>query len=556
MNKLNYILAVLCASSVMPAAAQETYMSANLATHDLNGTARYVGMGGALDALGADISTISTNPAGVGLFRHSSVSATLGVISQGDVPSFGSGSKTHFSFDQIGFVAANRTGSNSYVNFGVNYHKGRDFNMILAATDALNHASLNKLSFIKAKKGNEIQGGYSLDQISNSGEMMGYANDASNERAFSYTLYDYLNANVFIPSPSNPADRNLWGYNEATGYMFNRKSKGYIGEYDFNISGNQNNRIFWGASLGISDIHYSDVSGYAENLVDKNDVAVGNAVYNDTREIKGVGFNVKAGVILRPVAESPFRIGLSVETPTFYELTLRSYTTVSTDVPGTNYSVGATRNPEKYEFKLNTPWKFGLSLGHTVGDYLAIGAGYEYADYSSIDNRIIDGEDMNYWGDYSSTSTSDREMNEDTERNLKGVSTFKLGLEYKPAPDLAVRFGYNYISPMYNSNGVKSGQVLSYANAYTSSADYVNWKSTNRITCGLGYRFDHVNVDLAYQYSATNGDFFPMKNQESVVAEYEDINGGTVKETEINAVTSKKVSNNRHQVMLTIGYTF
>lgn len=44
------------------ASAQETYDNAQLANKDLNGTARYVGMGGAMEALGADISTIGTNP--------------------------------------------------------------------------------------------------------------------------------------------------------------------------------------------------------------------------------------------------------------------------------------------------------------------------------------------------------------------------------------------------------------------------------------------------------------------------------------------------------------
>ena len=58
-------LSIIFAASLlsMPLSAQETYENANLATQDLNGTARYVGMGGAMDALGADISTIGTNPA-------------------------------------------------------------------------------------------------------------------------------------------------------------------------------------------------------------------------------------------------------------------------------------------------------------------------------------------------------------------------------------------------------------------------------------------------------------------------------------------------------------
>ena len=44
--------------------AQETYDNAQLATKDLNGTARYVGMGGAMEALGADLSA-PTLPASV-----------------------------------------------------------------------------------------------------------------------------------------------------------------------------------------------------------------------------------------------------------------------------------------------------------------------------------------------------------------------------------------------------------------------------------------------------------------------------------------------------------
>lgn len=63
----------------LPMAAQETYQNTRLLGNDLNGTARYVGMGGAMEALGADISTISTNPAGLGLFRKGQV--TLPVVS-------------------------------------------------------------------------------------------------------------------------------------------------------------------------------------------------------------------------------------------------------------------------------------------------------------------------------------------------------------------------------------------------------------------------------------------------------------------------------------------
>ena len=38
---------------------------------ELNGTARYLGMGGAFGALGGDISAMNTNPAGLAIYKRS-----------------------------------------------------------------------------------------------------------------------------------------------------------------------------------------------------------------------------------------------------------------------------------------------------------------------------------------------------------------------------------------------------------------------------------------------------------------------------------------------------
>ena len=110
MNHLKHILFASALVASMSAAAQETYQDTKLAASQLTGTARYVGMGGAMEALGADISTISTNPAGVGLFRKNQISLTAGVIAQSGADnsvSFGKyaidfdGKKSHPTFDQV-----------------------------------------------------------------------------------------------------------------------------------------------------------------------------------------------------------------------------------------------------------------------------------------------------------------------------------------------------------------------------------------------------------------------------------------------------------------------
>ena len=126
MNKILFMTLVTVSS--LTVSAQETYENAILANEDLNGTARYVGMGGALEALGADISTIGSNPAGIGLFRKSSISTSFGLVSQDGVKSFRNADKTNMSFDQIGLVYSTKLDRNSILNFGFNYHKSKNFN--------------------------------------------------------------------------------------------------------------------------------------------------------------------------------------------------------------------------------------------------------------------------------------------------------------------------------------------------------------------------------------------------------------------------------------------
>ena len=62
MNK-KIVLAFVASMGMLMASAQDIYKVESLVGSDLNGTARFVGMGGAMSALGADLSTMNSNPA-------------------------------------------------------------------------------------------------------------------------------------------------------------------------------------------------------------------------------------------------------------------------------------------------------------------------------------------------------------------------------------------------------------------------------------------------------------------------------------------------------------
>ena len=67
MKKITMI--ALAMFTTVGAGAQTIYDATIIAQKELKGTARFVGMGGAMGALGGDISTIGTNPAGIGIYR-------------------------------------------------------------------------------------------------------------------------------------------------------------------------------------------------------------------------------------------------------------------------------------------------------------------------------------------------------------------------------------------------------------------------------------------------------------------------------------------------------
>lgn len=552
MKNSKYFLLAMFGLMSAPSLAQETYQNTKMAENDLTGTARYIGMGGAMEALGADISTISSNPAGIGLFRKSQASVSVGIVSQTDANtridyngtsmSF-DGKKSKVSFDQAGIVWSPTRKGDSYVNLAFNYHKSTNFNQILTAVGQLYGASQNRLSAAKYEY---------LYKRQNTGLSRLIA-----------TGLDYGYQDMFGTSENGSQMNSLKGED----FLFAQYQHGYIGEYDFNVSGSINNRVWLGLTVGLHDVHYNSNSAYGEILeqvgTDGGQPVNASALSNEQIKITGTGFDIKLGTIFRPIADSPFRIGVYVNSPVFYDLTRSTAIDMeANNLPKSFAPAGAQINTDcyysdyhdgaDYKFRLNTPWKLGASIGHTVGGNLALGATYEYAWYDHMDTRIKDGGYYDYYYDtYYESSSSDRSMNQNTKSTLRGVSTLKVGAEYKPIPMLALRLGYNYVSPMFKQDGYRDQLLVcdSETNGVNTSGstDYTNWKATHRITAGVGFNYQNLFVDVAYQYTTQKGEFFPFMSY------YPDDAGSSVGTNESPLVN---VSHNRHQVLMTIGYKF
>lgn len=573
---MNRIIALtLCALSI-PAMAQETYESAQLATNDLNGTARYIGMGGAMEALGADITTINTNPAGIGLFRRSWMGISAGLtIQSGNNPSsmglnYDDGKVTNADFNQIGFVYSMRTGQKSFLNMAVNYHRSRNFNQVITATNSLHDASISKRAFMGLASW-EAGAGFNPEKgkdprTNNISLMDGLIDDALNHRLTEpFTL------------AKNPNE--IWyqdGYLGSNAYATNIINSGYINDFDFNLSGNHNDRVFWGLTFGLKDIRYKSTTMYDEIISNANNKDIGDMYFDSYRRITGSGLNVKAGIIFRPFEEDPFRIGLYINTPTWYSLNCEGRMGISAKAQG--YTTDEVQPASfAYHYKMSTPWRFGGSLGTTIADNLALGLTYEYADYSRISNRIEEGEvyvdGWNGYTSYFSGSSVDKSMNSNTRSSLRGVSLLKVGAEYKPVSNVAIRLGYNFQSAIYKDSGSKDLMIdpnLEYGSVgnYYTTYDFINWQATHRVTLGLGFQLSqHVNLDLSYQYATQKGDYHPFES--TTIDTYINSNLGRSEKYNQNPIygseeyvattlsgTPSSVKNDRHQINATLSYRF
>ena len=534
------------------AQAQDTYTNDRLTnTSDIHGTARYVGMGGTMGALGADISVISNNPAGIGLFRRNDISIGMGAVVQ-DAPAVDGESRAHYTFDQIGFVASfgGREGGN-HVNFALNLQKKIDFRRSMIAENG----QLGGLSQAAQLAG--LMADFYDDYSDNVGSLV--------NQAYSAGLYDIFAGN---------GEQLQYKANQNSFY---RNSSGNLYGLDLNLSGGVQNRFFWGLTLGVDLLHYySDFSylemrdGYfgGQPLADYN---VQDYTVEGTHNVSGAGFNVKLGTIFRPIEDSPFRIGIAVETPTWY--TLRQEDNWFTfwskwenkgwnaDADPASYDYTYIQQQGKYqgynspdasylEFNLHSPWKLRASIGSTVEDFLAWDVEYEY----SLNHKATMGyprHESNSWDDQSVGMDSDKGMNALTKSVMNGVHNVRAGLEYKPVENFAVRAGYNFYSKPMKDNARYDQTIDSYYMNYVLGTDYMNLKATNIFTLGMGYRYKNFYADVAYKYRHQKGDFYAFDDHYQTALQPE-----TQFVTTGDYLHPTSVNLDRHNVTFTLGYKF
>ncbi len=482
----------------MVVAAQDPYLNHNTVnTSDLFGTARFVGMGGAIGALGGDISTISSNPAGIAFFSKNGLSLTAGASWQGHNSTRGMATSTFAQFDQIGGVATFKLQSNSVrsLNFAFNYQK--------------------KASYDNSFFGETYTAASWADQLD------ALAKEAEDNRGVLYGNPDtYYNTLYGLARKCGIFPWNFDGdrYRSIVKSACDPNStlqmtRGSLNAYEINLSMNVSDRYFWGITIGVDNMNYRRFTDYWEQRTATNG-DIHDFGYVNEQHISGNGYNIKLGAIIRPFDSSTFRFGVTLETPTWYFLKYVDNQGLTTkyDWNGSQYVYVPAKG--KYythnvfdqsgtdinylEYSLVTPWKVRAQMGSTVSSFFAWGVEYEFANYP--------GTTMKYPAEYGGYN-KDQGFIDMTKEILKPQHILRMGMELKASKAVSLRAGYNYITSTTRTNAEWDPFFSDDALSYPTGLDYMNLSDVHILTLGAGYRHKWFYADLSYKYRYQRGEY-------------------------------------------------
>lgn len=458
------------------------------------GTARSAAMGGAFASLGSDLSSMSINPAGLGMYRSSEFSLTPSVINSktdnGPLQwNNGVNNRTRFAVDNLGLAInvyeSSRRGLTS-LTVGFAYNKLADFNFRSGTALPTNDYSINEV-FVQQLRGvpstwlpssaNPFDNyNIGLDQW---GAVMAWKTQAIDNIDEGGDLYT-----IRAIDPSAMDDHYTQIY-----------SQGSIGEYSIAVGANLNNKVYLGASIGIQNIYrkqtvnFDEVYMYDDPTMYENPDLMQYMQYDQTAEESGAAVNFKFGVIVRPIES--LRIGMAIHTPSFVSVDRSYYGSMYTRFNGPaadNYGESST-GKTKFTNKYSTPARLQLGASYTLGSFAIFAVDYERVWYNGM---RLGGADT-----YRSVKDSYKAIIKDS---YKAANNLRVGVEIKPIPLLAVRAGYAlYDSPLkdVDDNGRK---VKGKDRIFDSPLDY----RTDNISAGLGFRFNNfVSLDLTYVNMST-----------------------------------------------------
>ncbi len=425
------------------------------------GTARSSSMAGSFGALGADFSCLSSNPAGLGVYRRSEISITPGFMNQNTTSVYANTSSTDGkvagTFNNIGLVVAhnlqrerNHTGW-KFIQFGIGMNRLADY------TNQTTIAGTSTGSIMDQFRSNAV------------GVTPGNLDNFGNALAFNTYLIDTIQGS----GGTNYSEAKNVG--DQVNHVETINSSGSYNEMAISMAGNFEDKFFLGGTLGIPFVNYNQNTSYVETAAPGNSSTFQQLNYNQTLNTTGSGFNFKIGAIYKPMEF--LRVGLAFHSKTWLSLSDAWSANMTSQFSGADqWKNSSAASPDgNYNYNITTPGRIIGSVGFIVGKMGAINVDYESVDYTQMNLSSADA------GVFTDANTA-------IQKEFTRASIIRVGGEIKLRP-MAIRLGYAYYQSPFNS---------------TVSGD----ASRTSFTGGLGFRHKRLFADLAYVLTLSKTNYY------------------------------------------------
>ena len=432
--------------------AQNEVDALRYSNHLTVGTARSVGLGGAMGAVGADFTSLSINPAGLALFRGSEITISPSIFWDNTTSDFLGNSfeesKYNFNLGNIGFVSTydmNKEKGWISTNFAIGYNRTANYNRGILMSGINQNNSL-------------------LDNFTD------FANASPNNLS---AFYEQLAYDVFL-LPYDTITNDYWNDIQDAGYgQLQRRtldSRGSNGEYTFGFGANYNHRLYLGATFGIHRLSFEQDIIHTEQDNSNSIPVFDKFIFRENLRTTGTGYTFKMGAIARPI--DILRVGVAYHLPVFYNLNDRFSTEIEGYFdPGNEFDLTnetAFSPLGDYDYKLKTPSKLIGSIALTIGNTALISIDYERVDYT---NAKLSAGDYDFFDE-----------NSVIQDIYKATNNVRVGGE--------VRIGSAYLRGGYARN----------QSPYISTEPNTN-ANLNVLSAGLGMRSRSFFVDFGYSFS-------------------------------------------------------
>ena len=460
------------------------------------GTARSAAMAGAMTSLGADASSMSINPAGMGMYRSNEIVFTPMMTfsrAKSNAATFEGNSKNRFGIGNFSMVAKLRESSTGVtaINMGIAYNRLADFNYKYSfATQGT--AGSSSIADIFA--GQLAAGQITSTQLKGSYDGAGYFMWDRFDPTYWGAILGYKTG--LINDSNGGWGRDMIGSAAGVDGYTTVESKGSAGEWVWSLGMNFGSKFYLGFSLGAATINRERHIYYGEGYSYTADPALNYQMehfnYDQVAKMKGTGVNFKIGAIYRPIES--LRIGVAFHTPTYYSVTYSYQGGMTSEIKANNNvddykldSNGYIRPPFSeetvvlvddgdYSWSYTSPTRLMFGVSYTIAKQLILSVDYERDWYNSM--RL---KDSPYGALY-------KGYIKDT---FKGSNTVRAGAEWRFIPQMAVRMGY----------GLWSGALTDNTAIYSSPVTY----RTEYMSAGFGVALSkHFTIDATYQFCKNN----------------------------------------------------